>query len=234
MSPHPEWQPDADDLLVSGALALGLRLEANQLHAFRVYQEELARWSSRINLTGLRTTDVLVTSGFLDSLACLPLIPGEVRRILDIGSGAGFPALPLKIVRPDLSLTLVEASRKKAVFLQHVVRALGLSGVRVVQCRAEALAGDPREVGAYELGLARAVAPPPEQARLVRPFLCASGLFLLQLGLAPLSREAETRLFEAGFERAGEGSLPQEIGRPGRRILVLRRIEPGPAGPCFT
>ncbi len=221
-----------DDLLVAGALSLGLHLAAEQRTAFRTYREEILRWSPRTNLTAFRTPEEIVRAGLLDSLACAPLIPPEATRVLDIGSGAGFPALPLKLLRPDLSFTLVEASRKKATFLLHVVRTLRLMGVRVLQQRAEVVAEDPGEIAAYDVALARAVAPPPEPARLVRPFLRPGGVFLLQVG--PLSEEAWARLRALGFEFSRELVLPLAFGRPGRRVLALRRVGSRAGGQCFT
>jgi 16S rRNA (guanine527-N7)-methyltransferase len=203
---------------------LGLHLGSDQVAAFRLYREELARWSARFNLTALRTAEKVVREGFLDSLACLPLIPPGAQRLVDIGSGAGFPGLPLKLVRPDLWLTLVEASRKKATFLQHMIRCLGVAGARVVRSRAEAIAEDPREAAAYDLGAARAVAAPPAAGRLVRPFLRPGGLFLVQLGADPLPPGAWDRLLALGFQAAGEFPLPAAVGRPGRRVVALRLL----------
>jgi 16S rRNA (guanine527-N7)-methyltransferase len=216
-------RPGTDDLLVAGARALGLRLTCTQVAAFATYLEEISRWSARINLTALRRPEDIVRAGFLDSLACLPLIPPETHRAVDVGSGAGFPGLPLKLARPELSFTLVEASRKKATFLHHVVRRLGLAGVRVLQRRAEELAADPEEAGAYDLALARAVAPSPDQGRLVRPFLRPGGIFLAQAGPGPLAPEALERLAGLGFEAVRELSLPTRLGRTGCRVLALRR-----------
>jgi 16S rRNA (guanine527-N7)-methyltransferase len=213
----------ADDLLVAGALALGLRLERAQVAAFRAYREEVAHWSERMNLTALRAPEDIVRAGFLDSLACLSLIPPGAKRAIDVGSGAGFPALPLKLLRPDLAFTLVEASRKKATFLRHIVRCLQLTEVRVIQRRVETMAGDPEEARAYDLAFARAVAPPPEQGRLLRGFLKVGGLFLAQIGPGPLSPDTWDRLIALGFDVARELALPPALGRPGRRVLVLRR-----------
>lgn len=213
-----------DQLLVRGAEALGLRLAPDQLAAFGLYREELARWSARLSLTALRTAEGVVQDGFLDSLACLPLVPPGALQVVDVGSGAGFPALPLKLARPDLSMTLVEASRKKATFLLHMVRSLGLTGTRVVQVRAETMATDPREAGAYDLGLARAVAAPPAAGRLVRPLLRPGGLFLVQLGADPLPPGAWERLLTLGFEAVRDLALPPALGRPGRRVVALRRL----------
>jgi 16S rRNA (guanine(527)-N(7))-methyltransferase RsmG len=196
----------------------------SQVAAFAVYREEIARWSAQANLTALRLPEEIVQAGFLDSLACLPLIPSAAMRAIDVGSGAGFPGLPVKLVRTDISLTLVEASRKKATFLRHVVRQLGLAKVRVVRGRAEELATDSVEACAYDLALARAVVPPLDQAALVRPFLCSGGLFLLQVGPRALLPDLLEKIAALGFEAVRGLTLPLCIGRPGRRVLALRRI----------
>ncbi len=232
MAPRRRLPAEPDELLIGGALSLGLRLAAEQVAAFRTYREEILRWSPRTNLTALADAEAIVRDGFLDSLACAPLIPPEANRVLDIGSGAGFPALPLKLLRPSLSFTLVEASRKKATFLLHIVRTLRLMGVRVLQERAEVVAEDPGEIAAYDVALARAVAQPPEPARLVRPFLRPGGVFLLQVGRLP--EEAWDRLRVLGFEFSRELLLPPALGRPGRRVLVARRLGSGSGDQCFT
>ncbi len=212
-----------DDLLVAGANRLGLKLEPAQVAAFGQYLAEILRWSRRINLTGLDGPEAIVREGFLDSLGCLALLPAEAYHVLDIGPGAGFPSLPLKIVRSRLVVTLVESSRKKASFLRHVIRCLRLEGMRVVQERAEQLAEVPVEAGAYDVTFARAVAPPEEQVRLAFPFLRPGGLFLAQVGNAPRLLEGERWGAAGALALAGSIVLPREVGRPERRILALRR-----------
>jgi 16S rRNA (guanine527-N7)-methyltransferase len=212
-----------EDLLRAGAERLGVRLQPAQVEAFGRYLAELLRWSVQINLTGLRRPEEIVRAGFLDSLSCLALLPRDARRALDIGPGAGFPSVPLKIARPHLALTLVEASRKKASFLRHVTRCLALSGVRVVQDRAERLARNPEEARTYDVAFARAVAPPEEQALLALPFLRPGGVFVAQVSRASIL--PETGRWPAGeaFDVAGSVVFPREIGLPGRRVLALRR-----------
>lgn len=219
---------DPDDLLAAGACALGLELSPRQIQAFRQYREEVARWSEKMNLTALRTAEEIVREGFLDSLACLRLVPTEASRTLDIGSGAGFPAIPIKLARPSLHLTLVEAARKKATFLRHIVRCLDLQDVRVMRCRAEDLAVDPAEQGVYDLALARAVASLREQVRLAAPFLRPGGLFLAQVGHGSIPQEAGLGHAVAGYEVAAEYALPPLLARPDRRVLGLRRLQGQP------
>jgi 16S rRNA (guanine527-N7)-methyltransferase len=213
----------ADDLLLAGAKALGLHLGANTITAFRVYREELIRWSQRMNLTALTTPAQIVQQGFLDSLACAPLLPRTRGRVIDIGSGAGFPSIPLALVRPDLDFTLVEPSRKKVSFLRHLTRQLKLTLVQVQLGRAEALSGAPEMHEAFDAALARAVAPLTEIGRLVLPFLRPAGIFLAPTGRAEPVRHSVNDLKVIGLEVIDERPVPPEFGKTGRRILVLRK-----------
>jgi 16S rRNA (guanine527-N7)-methyltransferase len=119
-------------LLEDGAAALGVELTPAAPEQFLFYLTELKRWNARVNLTGLKTDRDIVVKGFLDSLAVLPFL-GDVSSLADLGSGAGFPGLALKLARPDLALTLVEAREKKAAFLEYVVACLRLTDVAVVR-----------------------------------------------------------------------------------------------------
>jgi 16S rRNA (guanine527-N7)-methyltransferase len=220
----------SDDLLISGARKLGIRLGPEKIDAFRLYREEILRWSERINITALTTPGDIVQDGILDSLACLPLIPSGARLVLDVGSGAGFPAIPLAIVRDDLEFTLVEASRKKVTFLKHIARSLGIRHVHVWNGRVEELAGETLPSETYDVALARAVAPLPDQAALVFPFLRPGGIFLAQVGSGGAAEEAFDRLAAVGYESSGEFRVPLWGGSHGHRVLAYRRRNrPGPA-----
>ena len=130
----PQDQPAIDpmDLLQEGATALGLDLSAATVKQFDFYLTQLKLWNTRVNLTGLKTDRDMVVKHFLDSLAVLPFL-ASARSLADLGSGAGFPGLALKLARPELKLTLVEAREKKAAFLEYLVSCLKLRDVRVVQ-----------------------------------------------------------------------------------------------------
>jgi 16S rRNA (guanine527-N7)-methyltransferase len=140
-SPRP---PNKDDVppdlsleecrqwLREGAGAMGVFLSAPQLSRFMEYLVLLQKWNRLINLTGLQTRREIIVKHFLDSLTLLPFLP-KTFRLMDLGSGAGFPGLPIKIMAPDQEITLVEASAKKVSFLREVIRRLGLSDVEVIQ-----------------------------------------------------------------------------------------------------
>ncbi len=126
----PETDPLA--LLTEGAAALGLELAPATLEQFQVYLTELKLWNAKINLTGLKTDRDIVIKHFLDSLAVLPFL-AAAASLMDLGSGAGFPGLVLKLARPQVALTLVEARQKKAAFLEYLASRFRLTGVEVVQ-----------------------------------------------------------------------------------------------------
>lgn len=221
MPSSPRTAPTApEELLLAGAQALGLTLDAAARERFQRYLEELIGWSAHMNLTALRRPAEIVREGFLDSLSLAPFIPAAAKRVVDIGSGAGFPAIPLAILRPDLGFTLVEAIRKKVTFLRHAARTLPLPGVAVVQARAEAVARDPAHAGRYDVGMARAAAPLAEQAALVAPFLAPGGLFLAQAGALPAG--AVEAAEHAGLQCLRETPTPLGAAAA-RRVLVFAR-----------
>ncbi len=118
---------------------LDFSLSPAQVSALQKYETELISWNQRFNLTAIRDIEQIRIKHFLDSLTCLRVIREPVGKLIDVGTGAGFPGLPLKIVIPSIQLTLVESVGKKADFCQHIVQQLGLEGVEVIQGRAEAL-----------------------------------------------------------------------------------------------
>jgi len=123
-------------LFASGAGSLGVSLDASKLEAFERFLGRIRRWNRRMNLTALRGERSIIVRHFLDSLTLVRHLP-QAASLLDIGSGAGFPGIPLKIARPDLEIVLLEASRKKTYFHKHVIRSLSLSGIRSVWGRSD-------------------------------------------------------------------------------------------------
>lgn len=124
------------DLLVEGAKAFGIHLTGKTVEAFESYLKELLKWNQKINLTAIRTEKGIVLKHFLDSLSVFPYLP-KASSILDIGSGAGFPGIPLKIIQPALEMTLIDSVRKKVDFQRHIIRALGLKGIKAIHGRVQ-------------------------------------------------------------------------------------------------
>jgi 16S rRNA (guanine527-N7)-methyltransferase len=210
-------------ILTAGARALDLTLDEQTQDGFRRYLAEILLWSAQLNLTALSTPEAIVRQGFLDSLVCVPLIPTDAHSALDIGSGAGFPAIPLALVRPTLVMTLVEPSRRRVSFLRHVIRTLGLTRLRVDQARVDPGASFPRPEGGFDLILARAVAPPLAIGALAFPLLRSGGVFLAQLGPETGRPEVLEGLRGLGFEIAGEASPPPALRMGEHRVVALRR-----------
>ena len=164
--------------LGAGAGLMGIRLEEETLDRFFLFSFELGRFNARVNLVSRKKPD-WVRTHFLDSLAPLSLgLVSEEGRVLDLGAGAGFPGIPLKLARPGLTLDLAESSGKKCAWLRHLLRVLGLEGTAVLEGRFEGLPGR-GYAGAYDLVVARAVARPESVMGAAKPFLKPGGRLLV-------------------------------------------------------
>jgi 16S rRNA (guanine527-N7)-methyltransferase len=162
---------------------LDIRLTALQLSALERYEQELLEWNSRVNLTAIQEPEKIRVKHFLDSLTCLCAMRNTpMERVVDVGTGAGFPGLPLKIVCPAMQLTLVESVGKKADFCRHIVRVLGLEKVAVIQERAEVLGRSPQHREQYDWAIARAVAILPVLAEYLLPLVRVGGAMLAMKG----------------------------------------------------
>lgn len=171
--------------LVEGARRLGVELTAIQVKEFELYYQELMEWNERLNLTTVTDYEEVQTKHFLDSLtAVLALREEEIRQpnfnIIDIGTGAGFPGLPLKILFAEPKLVLLDSVAKKTAFLRHVVERLGLENVEIVVGRAEEIAHQPPYRQQFALALSRAVASCATLAELALPFCRIGGKFIAQ------------------------------------------------------
>ncbi|MFZ2089845.1 MAG: 16S rRNA (guanine(527)-N(7))-methyltransferase RsmG, partial [Desulfobaccales bacterium] len=172
-------------LLQEGAAALGITLPPDVLAKFQVYLVELQTWNARVNLTGLKSPRDMVIKHFLDSLAVLPFLE-DAPSLADLGSGAGFPGLVLKLVRPSLTVTLVESRGKKAAFLEYLTALWQLPGVEILQAHLTARLA--REWGPrFAVVTSRATFPLTCFLKLAEPLLLPGGraLALKGPGLSP-------------------------------------------------
>jgi 16S rRNA (guanine527-N7)-methyltransferase len=185
------------NMLETTTSAWGIPLDATKLEQFATYASELRRWNERVNLTAITDDQQVMARHFLDSLRCALSWGDAPGSLIDVGTGAGFPGLPLKILRPELRLTLVESIAKKAAFLQHIVDTLGLAEIEVVVARAEQVGRDKAHRERYDVVTARAVAELRVLAEYCLPLCRIGGRFLAPKG-AQLSAEAQasTRAIE--------------------------------------
>jgi len=180
--------------LATQAAGFGLHLAATQLEQFAAYQALLLEWNKRINLTAIGEPALIQQRHFLDSLTCA-MATGDLnnRLLIDIGAGAGFPGVPLKILYPRLWLTLVESVRKKARFLETVAAELGLADVNIITERAEVLGQQAAHRSQYDWAVARAVAEMRVLAEYLLPFCRVGGHMLAQKGRNAASETAAAR-----------------------------------------
>jgi 16S rRNA (guanine527-N7)-methyltransferase len=173
--------------LLDGARALALDLDEAQLGKLVAHLDLLDEWNARFNLTAIRDRPAQLTKHLLDSLTVQPYLRGQ--RIADVGSGAGFPGIPLAIVEPGRHFSLIESTGKKCRFLEHVREALGLANVEVVQARAEAYHPEVR----FDTVIARAVGPVADLVKAAGPLVVGGGRLLAMKGRYP-EDELATRL----------------------------------------
>src|SRR5262245_53251774 len=211
----------------------GVRLSDEQVIAFRHYFVLLVEWSKRSNLVSDTSEDVVLKRHFLESIALgAALREREILRpeaqVLDLGTGAGFPGIALKIVWPAINLTLIEATAKKTAFLSVVVDGLALEDVEVLTGRAETLGHDPRLRESFDLVVARAVAPLPALVELALPFARVGGRLVTPKGSRA---EAEVAAADGALRILGCQAfvVPFRVPGPQQKLVAVLKRKPTPA-----
>ncbi|UCE63371.1 MAG: 16S rRNA (guanine(527)-N(7))-methyltransferase RsmG [Nitrospirota bacterium] len=206
-------------LIFEGGKAVSCPLSSESINTFLVFLRELTEWNERVNLTGLKNEFDMVVELFVDSLACgLALSPEKKGSIIDIGSGAGFPGIPLKIAYPELEITLLEPRLKKTAFMHHIIGTLNLKNIHVISRSVQDLYQDGSFNIMYDKAIARAVRPDsifPEARSLLR-----------DSGRAVLCRSKRLGSCEEAWgmkvEREIDYELPNEYGK--RVLSILRPL----------
>ncbi len=218
--------------LIREALNLfGIHLTGRQVVALINYERELLAWNQKFNLTAIRDAEGIRTKHFLDSFSCVLAWKGiPPRTLIDVGSGAGFPGLALKILYPAMRLTLVESVGKKAKFCRHIAEGMKMEGVEVLAARAEEVGQMAAHRQQYDWAVARAVADLPVLAEYLLPLLQVGGHMLAQKGA---SGPAEVHRSEPALKMLG-GQMRQliPVTLPGvaeeRYLVVIDKVAATP------
>lgn len=209
----------------------GITVSEGQLKQFERYYEELVSWNEKMNLTGITERDQVYIKHFYDSISLAFHVPmGEIESMADIGSGAGFPGIPLKICFPHLQLTIVDSLNKRIQFLQHVVDELGLSQVRLLHGRAEDLGRQENLRDAFDLVTARAVARMVILNEFCLPFAKPGGLFVAMKGSNPEDevKEAARSLSELNGKWVSTPAFSLPLENSERHLVLIQKTAPTP------
>lgn len=216
-----------EQLLKHEAELLGITLDSYAVDRFDMYAEKLITWNSKMNLTAITDPDEIVIKHFADSLAILKYVDiPQNARVVDVGTGAGFPGLPLFFARPDIQLTLVDSLHKRLVFIKEVLHASGLYAERVHE-RAEILGKDDDYRETFDIATARAVAPLNVLCEYCLPFVKEGGLFVAMKGSEDEVPAAANAIKVLGGELVSNVSYKLSTG-DNRHLVVIKKISQTP------
>ncbi|MEW6419046.1 MAG: 16S rRNA (guanine(527)-N(7))-methyltransferase RsmG [Nitrospirota bacterium] len=187
-----------EELLKDGLKELGLKSSEGQVNAFMVYLSELKKWNKAYNLTGLNKDEDIIIKHFLDSLLYLNVMPHGEIKVADIGSGAGFPGIPIKIIRPEIEMHLIESSMKKSAFLRHIINKLKLKKIEVIEKRIEEVKVNQELPGSVDLAITRALFSIKEFVKKASHIVRQGGILIHSKG--PKIKEELKRLRDIKYE----------------------------------
>ncbi len=218
------------DILRIQAHKMGIEIDGLMEEQFRVYQELLLEWNGRMNLTAITDPVDIQNKHFLDSLTCIIPLSMDPGRLIDIGTGAGFPGIPIKIAKPGIEVTLLDSLNKRITFLNEVITRLGLKGVTAVHGRAEEFARKTNYRESYDYAFARAVAKLNVLCEYCLPYVKIGGVFISQKGA---DYEAEIAASKEALKKLGgkvEDILPVAIPDTDfqRTLIIVRKTQATP------
>lgn len=223
--------PEMIEVLLLGARMLQVELSAEMVEKFSTFYRLLLSWNEKMNLTAITEPEDVAVKHFIDSLTCFSVISlPRGAAVIDIGTGAGFPGIPLKIIRPDLQLTLVDSLQKRVAFLTEAGRELAFSSFTPIHGRAEELGQDKQHRERYDLVVSRAVAALPLLAELCLPFAKVGGNFLAMKGpdgkKELLAAQNALAILGGGEGQLHSISLP--VSGDKRTLIVIPKNKPIP------
>lgn len=213
------------ELLLKGVSEIGVELSKEIVDDFMIYLEQLKLWSKQINLTAITTDEDIIIKHFIDSLTIARYL-NDGSSLLDIGTGAGFPGVPLAIARPDCRVTCIDSVGKKIVFINHIIRTLKLPNAKAHNCRAEDTNNNIGR-GSFDFVVTRAVSDISEVAALSLPYIKLDGRIILMRGDAGCDElsEASAKLKEMKLATLTADSLSLPLNGGKRTNIILERID---------
>jgi 16S rRNA (guanine527-N7)-methyltransferase len=206
-----------EELLRIGLLESGITPSDEQINAFMRYLSELKKWNKAYNLTGLKNDEDIIIKHFLDSLLYLKAMPDETTRVADIGTGAGFPGIPSKLIRPEIEMYLIEPSGKKAAFLRHIIWQLQLKKIEVIEKRIEGLTVNQALPFAVDIAVTRALFDVGEFIKKASPIVKPGGTLILNKGPKALEEIAKLKNISCELMPVG---LP--LSEMKRHLVIIR------------
>lgn len=213
-------------ILTEASHAIGMKLEKRHIALFEEYYRELLFWNAKINLVSVKSELDIPIKHFIDSLTPLKFIKNKSSSLLDIGTGAGFPGIPLKIAEDRLKVTLLDSSRKKASFLKNIVRKLKLRHTTVVNRRAELLMREEAYHGGFGVIISRATFKLPDFLTMGKYFISPGGILIAMKGInideeLGQAKEISTQL---GLEHVGCHKIELPVTGNRRNIIVYKKL----------
>lgn len=222
-------QEEIKNLLREGALSFDVGLDRSQLERLLVYKNLLLEWNEKINLTAIEEDRDIILKHYVDSISIVPHLPREGGSLIDVGTGAGFPGIPVKVVCDAFDITLLDSLDKRVRFLQEVISQLGLKQIKAVHGRAEDFGVKPGYREVFDVAVARAVANLPVLLEYCLPFVRVGGLFLAMKGNTAdevSSSQKALDILGGKIEAVHEFVLPGSDMR--RTIVQVRKLRQTP------
>lgn len=221
--------------LQQGCQKLGIPLTQEQSTQFSLYYNELSSWNEKLNLTSITGYEDVQRKHFLDSLVSVPLLlseldmpypPPQALHLLDVGTGAGFPGIPLKIMLPAFKVTLMDGTQKKITFLNHMIQELELQNIQVIQGRAEELGREPSHRGQYDIVTARAVAPLNTLVEYLLPLCRRNGFVAIYKGSNAIQEftDAQAAIHTLGGETVRLAPVEVPFLEEKRFVILIKKV----------
>lgn len=224
-----------ENILIDGAQRLGINLHKEQIEKFSRYLELLHQWNRKMNLTSLKAPREIIIKHFLDSISCIKIINRHIDTkeisVIDVGAGAGFPGVPIKIVCPSVKLSLLEARKKKTIFLKKVSEEMNFQKVKILNGRAEIFGKGVDHRERYDIAISRAVARLSIISEYCLPLVRVGGLFVAQKGRS--YKEETDKALKAvrflGGELIGVENVRIPFLNQERYLLIIKKIKDTPS-----